>query len=174
VLRPRPASCSWLSKPASDRSAAPVACRRRPCAVDAATPSGTALAWAIREERSEDFSDPPMQTPLVDGIRGATVRGVRLHGVRHPVPAMISWHEVSFTSEDGVLTIRHDHAADAEPISSIVRAANEVVRTERVGLIRGYDELIGLHQRNLITISCYGIDECVDDSANRTWADQTS
>jgi 4-hydroxy-tetrahydrodipicolinate reductase len=109
-------------------------------------PSGTALALAraIREERGADFNDPPVQNPILEGIRGAEEGGVRLHSVRHPVPAMISWHEVIFTSDDGVLTLRHDHAGGHEPIPAIANATQEVMRTERVGLIRGYESVIGL------------------------------
>jgi 4-hydroxy-tetrahydrodipicolinate reductase len=110
------------------------------------SPSGTALALAraIRAERGADFVDLPVANALLDGIRGAVTGGVRMHSVRHPVSTMISWHEVIFTGEDGMLRLRHDDAAGYVPTRSIVRTAQEVMQTERVGLIRGYDAVIGL------------------------------
>jgi 4-hydroxy-tetrahydrodipicolinate reductase len=109
-------------------------------------PSGTALALAraIRQEREADFADSPVQDEILAGVRGAAAGGVRLHSVRHPVATMISWHEVIFTSNDGVLTLRHDHAAGTEPIGPVINAINEVVAGGRVGLIRGYDAVLGL------------------------------
>jgi 4-hydroxy-tetrahydrodipicolinate reductase len=109
-------------------------------------PSGTAhaLARAIRAERESDFVDLPVENEVLDGIRGAVTGGVRMHAVRHPVSTMISWHEVIFTGEDGMLRLRHDDAAGYVPTASIVRSIHEVTQTERVGLIRGYDSVIGL------------------------------
>jgi 4-hydroxy-tetrahydrodipicolinate reductase len=109
-------------------------------------PSGTALALAraIRREHGTDLVDLPVENPILDGIRGAVTGGVRVHSVRHPVSTMISWHEVIFTSDDGMLRLRHDDAAGYVPTASVVRAIQEVMQTERVGLIRGYDSVIDL------------------------------
>ena len=110
------------------------------------SPSGTALALAraIRDARGSDFVDLPVQNEVLDGIRGAVTGGVRMHSVRHPVSTMISWHEVIFTGEDGMLRLRHDDAAGYVPNTSLVRTIHEVMETKRVGLIRGYDAVIGL------------------------------
>jgi 4-hydroxy-tetrahydrodipicolinate reductase len=109
-------------------------------------PSGTALALAraIRQERETDFTDLPVANQILDGVRGAVEGGVRIHSVRHPAAAMISWHEVIFTSEDGVLTLRHDEAGGIEPVSSVIHAIKAVLEEKRVGLIRGYDAVLGL------------------------------
>jgi 4-hydroxy-tetrahydrodipicolinate reductase len=109
-------------------------------------PSGTALALAraIRQERGADFTDLPVADEILPGIRGAEEGGVRLHSVRHPVTTMISWHEVIFTSEDGVLTLRFDEASGREPIESVIRAINGVMASERIGLIRGQDAVLDL------------------------------
>jgi dihydrodipicolinate reductase len=99
---------------------------------------------AIREERGSDFVDLPVANTVLDGIRGSVTGGVRMHSVRHPVSTMISWHEVIFSSDDGMLRLRHDDAAGYVPISSLVRTVREVMETTRVGRIRGYDAAIGL------------------------------
>jgi 4-hydroxy-tetrahydrodipicolinate reductase len=109
-------------------------------------PSGTALALArgIRQARGTDFTDRPVADEILPGIRGAAAGGVRLHSVRHPVSTMISWHEVIFTSEDGVLRLRYDEAGGREPVESVIRAVNGVMTDERIGLIRGHDAVLGL------------------------------
>lgn len=108
-------------------------------------PSGTALALAraIRQERGSDLTDLPVSNILLDGVRGGLDGGIRLHSVRHPVATMISWHQVIFTSEDGVLTLRHDEAAGSEPVGSVVHAIHSVMKEDRAGLIRGYDAVLG-------------------------------
>lgn len=109
-------------------------------------PSGTALAIArdIRRVHGSDLVDEPVRTPLLDGIRGAVEGGVRVHSVRHPVKTMISWHEILFTAEDGVLTIRHDDAAGYVAVAEIANAIRVVMGPEIVGLVRGYASVLGL------------------------------
>ena len=108
-------------------------------------PSGTALALAraIRQERGADFVDRPVADEVLTGVRGGAEGGVRVHSVRHPVATMISWHEVIFTSEDGVLRLRFDEAG-ADPIESVIQAVHGVLADGRVGLIRGHDAVLGL------------------------------
>lgn len=109
-------------------------------------PSGTALALAraIRQEHGADLDDPPVQTSHLEGVRGAVEGGVRLHSVRHPTNTLISWHEVIFTGEDGVLTIRHDQTSSFSPVSAVAQAIRVVMRSDVVGLVRGYESVIGL------------------------------
>ncbi len=90
-------------------------------------PSGTALAIArdIRRAHGSDLTDKPVRTPLLDGIRGAVEGGVRLHSVRHPVNTMISWHQIIFTSDDGV---RDGRAGVAGPSVAGHRGGRRPVR----------------------------------------------
>lgn len=109
-------------------------------------PSGTALALAraIRQERAADFTDRSVPHEVMAGVRGAVEGGVRVHSVRHPVATMISWHEVIFTCDDGVLTLRHDEIG-TDPIGPVIQAIHGVMAGDgRVGLIRGHDAVLGL------------------------------
>jgi 4-hydroxy-tetrahydrodipicolinate reductase len=109
-------------------------------------PSGTALAMAraIRQERGSDFTDPPVRVAHLEGVRGAVEGGVRLHSVRHHA-GLVSWHQAILTADDGgVLTIRHDEDMTSAPISAVAKTIRAVTRPDLVGLVRGYESVLGL------------------------------
>jgi dihydrodipicolinate reductase len=56
----------------------------------------------------------------------------------------MGWHEILFGGPDEVLTIRHDEFDRKGYVATVSRAVREVMRPNVVGLIRGYDAVIGL------------------------------
>jgi 4-hydroxy-tetrahydrodipicolinate reductase len=113
-------------------------------ATKADAPSGTAweLARRIREARGEDLADYPSQHQPVPGVLGGVEGGVRIHSMR--MPDILGWNEVTFAGGGEVLSIKQtDGSRDAFP-PFVARAVHEVMRTDRVGLIRGYGAVIGL------------------------------
>lgn len=114
----------------------------RPQKADA--PSGKAwdLANIIRAERGTGMKDAPVKKTTLDGVRGGVVDGIHVHSVR--LPALLGWHEVIFAGEQELLTIRHDDLGLQAYVPAVARAVRAVVSTEEVGLIRGYERIIGL------------------------------
>jgi 4-hydroxy-tetrahydrodipicolinate reductase len=113
-------------------------------ATKADAPSGTAweLARRIRDARGEDLADYPSQHQPVPGVLGGVEGGVRIHSLR--MPDILGWNEVTFAGGGEVLSIKQtDGSRDAFP-PFVARAVHEVMRTDRVGLIRGYGAVIGL------------------------------
>jgi 4-hydroxy-tetrahydrodipicolinate reductase len=108
------------------------------------SPSGTAreLARMIRDAHGSEPDDPPVRSTTVDGVRGGRHEGVRIHSVR--LPSDMGWHEILFGGPDEVLTIRHDEFDRKGYVATVSRAVHEVMRPDVVGLIRGYDAVIGL------------------------------
>ncbi|HEX9269556.1 MAG TPA: 4-hydroxy-tetrahydrodipicolinate reductase [Candidatus Limnocylindria bacterium] len=109
-------------------------------------PSGTAvsLARAMREARGSDFPDPPVDHEVVRGTRGGVEGGVRIHSLR--LPLFVGRHEIVFAGADEILTISHDVFGREAYVPTVALALHEVMRPERVGLIRGAATLFGLDE----------------------------
>jgi 4-hydroxy-tetrahydrodipicolinate reductase len=107
-------------------------------------PSGTALyfAQAIRAAHGSNLADAPVERTTLAGVRGGVDGGVRVHSLR--LPGVLSRHEIVFSGDDELLTIRHDdfsRTAYAPVVALTIRA---VMRPGTVGLIRGLDAVLGL------------------------------
>ena len=107
-------------------------------------PSGTAVALArgIRQSHGRDLIDPPVAKATLPGTRGGAEGGVRVHSIR--LPGITGWHEVVFAGEEEVLRIRHDDFGRSSYVTPVAKAIRMVVRPEVVGLVHGYDKVIGL------------------------------
>ncbi|HZC73859.1 MAG TPA: 4-hydroxy-tetrahydrodipicolinate reductase [Jatrophihabitans sp.] len=115
-------------------------------ATKADAPSGTAweLARQIRAAHGEDLVDHPSEHETVSEVRGGLEGGVRIHAIR--LPAILGWNEVTFAGGGEVLTVRQTDVSRDAFVPFVARAVHEVVQTDRVGLIRGFGDVIGLEQ----------------------------
>jgi len=113
-------------------------------AAKADAPSGTALelARSIREAHGSDIPDPEVERTTLAGVRGGVEGGVRVHSLR--LPGLLSRHEIVFSGDAEVLTIRHDDFSRAAYTPVVALAAREVMRPGVVGLVRGLDAVMGL------------------------------
>jgi len=111
-----------------------------PKKVDA--PSGTAARTAelVAAARAKaGLPDPPdATTTALDGARGATVSGVRVHSVR--LAGLVAHQEVLFGTAGETLTIRHDSYDRASFMPGVLRAIRAVVH--RPGLTVGLGALL--------------------------------
>jgi 4-hydroxy-tetrahydrodipicolinate reductase len=109
-------------------------------------PSGSAkeLARQIREAHGTALFDPPVRTETLAGVRGGVHDGVRVHSLRLPDLQPTGWHEVIFTGGQEMLTIRHDDWGYEAYAVTVAQAVRKVMEPGVVGLIRGYDAVIGL------------------------------
>jgi 4-hydroxy-tetrahydrodipicolinate reductase len=105
-------------------------------------PSGTAVqtAQSIRVSRGADLPDPAVERWTLEGARGAVQGGVRIHSVR--LPGLNAHQEVLFGALGQVLSIRHDALGRDAYVPGVALAVQHV--SERVGLTRGLDTLMGL------------------------------
>ncbi|MFI5888755.1 4-hydroxy-tetrahydrodipicolinate reductase [Actinoplanes sp. NPDC051513] len=105
-------------------------------------PSGTSMHTAklIAEARAAAGS-PPMPDATkeeLDGARGATVEGVRVHSVR--ASGLVAHQEVLFGSAGETLTIRHDSLDRVSFMPGVLLAVRNVL--SRPGLTIGLDSLL--------------------------------
>jgi 4-hydroxy-tetrahydrodipicolinate reductase len=114
--------------------------QHHPNKVDA--PSGTAVqtAGVIGRARSAaGYGDPPDATKdELDGARGATVDGVRVHSVR--AAGLLAHQEVLFGTTGETLTIRHDSYDRVAFMPGVLLAVRSVV--QRPGLTVGLGKLL--------------------------------
>jgi 4-hydroxy-tetrahydrodipicolinate reductase len=107
-------------------------------------PSGTAghTAALIAAARAEAGSAPmPDATAqALDGARGATVDGVRVHSLR--MSGLVAHQEVLFGTEGETLTIRHDSLHRTSFMPGVLMAVRYV--PEHPGLTVGLEPLLGL------------------------------
>lgn len=113
-------------------------------ATKADAPTGTAreLARMIRDSRGGEPAGVPTPLVTLSGVRGGVEGGVHIHSLR--LPGIVGWHEVVFGGEQEMLRIRHDDMGREAYAPSVARAVRRVVRPDAIGLIRGYDAVIGL------------------------------
>ncbi|WP_433385776.1 4-hydroxy-tetrahydrodipicolinate reductase [Actinoplanes sp. CA-142083] len=105
-------------------------------------PSGTSMHTAklIADARAAAGS-PPMPDATkeeLDGARGATVDGVRVHSVR--AAGLVAHQEVLFGSAGETLTIRHDSLDRVSFMPGVLLAVRSVL--SRPGLTIGLDSLL--------------------------------
>lgn len=107
-------------------------------------PSGTAANTArkIAAARNAAALAPPPDATVKElaGARGATVDGIRVHGVR--LRGLVAHQEVLFGGEGETLTIRHD-SLDRVSFMPGVMAAIRAIGT-RPGLTVGIEPLLGI------------------------------
>ncbi len=107
-------------------------------------PSGTAVTTARRiaaARAAADLRPPPDATVHeLPGARGATVAGIRVHGVR--LRGLVAHQEVLFGAEGETLTIRHDSFDRVSFMPGVVAAARAVA--DRPGLTVGIESLLGI------------------------------
>jgi 4-hydroxy-tetrahydrodipicolinate reductase len=104
-------------------------------------PSGTAreLAERLGAVRPSELGRPLDQIAGPIEARGASVGGGQVHSVR--LPSFVVSTEVLFGLPDERLSIRHDAGGSPAPyVAGTLLAARAV--TERVGLVRGLDQLL--------------------------------
>nr|WP_206745570.1 4-hydroxy-tetrahydrodipicolinate reductase [Jatrophihabitans sp. GAS493] len=113
-----------------------------PKKVDA--PSGTAIHTAklISAARAEAGvgAIPDATTQSLDGARGASVDGVRVHALR--IAGLVAHQEVIFGTEGETLTIRHDSLHRSSFMPGVLLGIREIVN--RPGLTVGIESLLGL------------------------------
>src|SRR3954471_12090065 len=105
-------------------------------------PSGTAQRTAKLIAAARDAAQSPAMpdatTSALDGARGATVDGVRVHSVR--VDGLVAHQEVLLGGHGETLTIRHDSLDRASFMPGVLLAVRQV--TQRPGLTVGLEELL--------------------------------
>jgi len=105
-------------------------------------PSGTAVQTArdIRQSHGADLPDPRVEKWTLEGSRGASHGGVRIHSVR--LPGLNAHQEILFGSLGQILTLRHDALGREAYVPGVVLAIRQVANAQ--GLVRGLDTLMGL------------------------------
>lgn len=107
-------------------------------------PSGTAAHTArlIAQARAEAGLEPGADatTSEMDGARGASVDGVRVHSVR--LPGLVAHEEVLFGGEGETLTIRHDSMDRSSFMPGVLLGVRSVPR--RPGLTVGLENVLDL------------------------------
>jgi 4-hydroxy-tetrahydrodipicolinate reductase len=107
-------------------------------------PSGTAITTArkIAAARTAAQLAPPPDATVQElaGARGATVDGIRVHGVR--LRGLVAHQEVLFGSEGETLTIRHDSLDRVSFMPGVIAAVRAV--GQRPGLTVGIESLLGI------------------------------
>ena len=113
-------------------------------ATKADAPSGTAweLARQIRAAHGSDLEYWPSRHEVVEGVRGGNLGGVRIHALR--MPGLLGWNEVTFAGGGETLALRQTDGSRESFVAPLARSVREVMRTDRVGLIRGFGAVIGL------------------------------
>jgi len=107
-------------------------------------PSGTAATTARRigaARAAANLAAPPDATVQeLPGARGATVDGIRVHGVR--LRGLVAHQEVLFGADGETLTLRHDSLDRASFMPGVLAAVRAV--GTRPGLTEGIESLLGL------------------------------
>ena len=107
-------------------------------------PSGTAATTARRVaavRTAAALAAPPDATVQeLPGARGATVDGIRVHGVR--LRGLVAHQEVLFGAEGETLTIRHDSLDRVSFMPGVIAAVRAV--GDRPGLTVGIESILGI------------------------------
>lgn len=107
-------------------------------------PSGTASTTARRVAAARVSAglapSPDATVQELPGARGASVDGIRVHGVR--LRGLVAHQEVLFGAEGETLTIRHDSLDRVSFMPGVIAAVRAV--GSRPGLTLGIDDILGL------------------------------
>ena len=105
-------------------------------------PSGTAARTArlVAEARGAAPAPAVAETLLVDGARGGSVEGVRVHSVR--LPGLVAHQEVLFGGPGQTLTIRHDSTSEESFMPGLVLAIQRVGALAR--FVEGLEHVLDL------------------------------
>jgi 4-hydroxy-tetrahydrodipicolinate reductase len=107
-------------------------------------PSGTAATTArrIADARAAAELGPPPDATVSElpGARGASIEGIRVHGVR--LRGLVAHQEVLLGADGETLTIRHDSLDRSSFMPGVIAAIRAV--STRPGLTIGIDELLGI------------------------------
>lgn len=103
-------------------------------------PSGTAIKTAelisqVRKSHVQGLAD---EEELLQGARGATFDGMRIHSVR--LPGLVAHQEVIFGAQGEGLTIRHDSYDRISFMGGVNLGIKEVVKREK--LVYGLEHLL--------------------------------
>jgi 4-hydroxy-tetrahydrodipicolinate reductase len=107
--------------------------------VDAPSGTATRTAALIAEARAGAAPMPDATHTALDGARGASVEGVRVHSVR--LPGLVAHQEVVLGTVGETLTIRHDSYDRASFMPGVLLAIRSVI--SRPGLTVGLGPLLG-------------------------------
>jgi 4-hydroxy-tetrahydrodipicolinate reductase len=107
-------------------------------------PSGTAATTARRiaaARAAADLVPPPDATVSeLPGARGASVEGIRVHGVR--LRGLVAHQEVLLGTDGETLTIRHDSLDRASFMPGVIAGVRAV--SSHPGLTVGIDAVLGI------------------------------
>ena len=107
-------------------------------------PSGTAATTARRiaaARAAAELGPPPDATVSeLPGARGASIEGIRVHGVR--LRGLVAHQEVLLGADGETLTIRHDSLDRASFMPGVIAAIRAV--STRPGLTVGIDAVLGI------------------------------
>jgi len=103
-------------------------------------PSGTALKTAelIAQTRMQVQQGHPEETESIDGARGASYDGFRIHSVR--LPGLVAHQEVLFGATGQTLSIRHDSISRESFMPGVNMAIKAVMNLDH--LVYGLEHLI--------------------------------
>jgi 4-hydroxy-tetrahydrodipicolinate reductase len=107
-------------------------------------PSGTAIRTAQLIAAARHSAglgpSPDATTESMDGARGASVDGIRVHGLR--IAGLVAHQEILFGTEGETLTIRHDSLHRASFMPGVLLAARNIAAMP--GLTVGIEGLLGV------------------------------
>lgn len=103
-------------------------------------PSGTAVKTAqmITQNRDEKNQGHPDEKETIQGVRGGSIEGIRIHSVR--LPGLVAHQEVLFGGEGQTLTIRHDSINRASFMPGVKLAVETVMKLDT--LVYGLENII--------------------------------
>ncbi|NNC40446.1 MAG: 4-hydroxy-tetrahydrodipicolinate reductase [Acidimicrobiia bacterium] len=104
-------------------------------------PSGTAVNTAGRIAAAKPDQQRRVESAeLIEGVRGADVDGVAVHGIR--LPGLLAHQEVLFGNDGELLTIRHDTSDRKSFMAGVLLAVRNVGQLP--GVTVGIEGLLGL------------------------------
>lgn len=105
-------------------------------------PSGTAARTArlVAEARGAAPAPAVVETTTVDGARGGSIDGIRVHSVR--LPGLVAHQEVIFGGPGQTLLIRHDSTSEESFMPGLVLGIQKVATLKY--LVEGLERLLDL------------------------------
>jgi 4-hydroxy-tetrahydrodipicolinate reductase len=105
-------------------------------------PSGTAArtAHVVAEARGAAPVPAAAETLMVEGARGGSLEGVRVHSVR--LPGLVAHQEVLFGGPGQTLTIRHDSTSEESFMPGLILAIQRIGALSR--FVEGLEHVLDL------------------------------